>query len=546
MYAPFANSGTSQQGVVAPGGDVTINNGIINVIDDSHNHIIDNVDGLSDALNGKLDKTGGTMSGALRVNSTIFAYNYGTNFYRPAFIFDKQGTHYTGIGACGILDTIKFGPVNTDLSDWVSDYYQKWKFQGDVIADRNIYVGSDAVIHAGNIGSQSVHSADILTINNTESKTAGRLQYFQVNNNTDISPATTAAPWWHVIRCQHAGYTNGYWRDLAFDFFSNDIKTRKNQDGVLGSWATLISSDNIGSQHVDRATRTDAGYTNDIFASALALTVDGLYFYKMGGSSYTGTGLPDGAYKYGVATIEKRGSDLIITLSYASYNTYYKYYKNSAWSDWYVNIDANNIGSQSVSYATTAGTIDGFTRTDSTKWGTQIGKAMFEWATAKGGGIQYREEATADGGAVVHMLIDGTIYVNEGASYVIHSGNISLQSVNYANSANSATYALFEASTGSPLIHTGNIGSQHVASASCLTSSSTSGITCDEYGNFKPQTTGAGYWCVMADDGKTERFAVKFDGTGVYAGNPTNANNKLVTKAELPSFSYSNGVLTIS
>lgn len=44
-------------GLVKSGGDVTIADGVITVKDDSHNHVIDNVDGLQDALNGKADQS---------------------------------------------------------------------------------------------------------------------------------------------------------------------------------------------------------------------------------------------------------------------------------------------------------------------------------------------------------------------------------------------------------------------------------------------------------------------------------------------------------
>lgn len=43
----------SDLGGVKTGGDVTISNGVISVNDDSHNHIISNVDGLQSALDGK-------------------------------------------------------------------------------------------------------------------------------------------------------------------------------------------------------------------------------------------------------------------------------------------------------------------------------------------------------------------------------------------------------------------------------------------------------------------------------------------------------------
>ncbi len=47
----------TELGGVKSGGDVTINDGVITVKDDSHNHVISNVDGLQTALDSKLDKT---------------------------------------------------------------------------------------------------------------------------------------------------------------------------------------------------------------------------------------------------------------------------------------------------------------------------------------------------------------------------------------------------------------------------------------------------------------------------------------------------------
>lgn len=47
-------------GLVKTGGDVTIASGVITVNDDSHNHVISNVDGLQAALDGKAAKSHGT------------------------------------------------------------------------------------------------------------------------------------------------------------------------------------------------------------------------------------------------------------------------------------------------------------------------------------------------------------------------------------------------------------------------------------------------------------------------------------------------------
>ena len=54
----YSEAGTSL-GLVKSGGDVTISSGIITVNDDSHNHIIGNIDNLQATLNNKVDKVDG-------------------------------------------------------------------------------------------------------------------------------------------------------------------------------------------------------------------------------------------------------------------------------------------------------------------------------------------------------------------------------------------------------------------------------------------------------------------------------------------------------
>ena len=83
-----------------------------------------------------LPKSGGTMTGTLRVNNApIFGYRYGQSNDAPAFVFDKPGGNYTGIGANGETDTIYFGAANGTDWTWNKDYKQKWKFNGSIIAD---------------------------------------------------------------------------------------------------------------------------------------------------------------------------------------------------------------------------------------------------------------------------------------------------------------------------------------------------------------------------------------------------------------------------
>lgn len=97
-----------------------------------------------DILSGKyLPLGGGTITGSLRINNYLFAYRYGVNNNAPAIIFDKQGAHYTGIGSCGVEDTIYFGAVNSDNMSWDVNYNQIWVFSGRISqpAGKSLYLG---------------------------------------------------------------------------------------------------------------------------------------------------------------------------------------------------------------------------------------------------------------------------------------------------------------------------------------------------------------------------------------------------------------------
>lgn len=87
----------------------------------------------SSDLSSYVAKSGDTMTGTLKVNAPIFGYRYGSNNDSPAFVFDKPGSYYTGIGAHG-TDTIYFSAVNISGLTWNNDYKQKWVFNGSVSA----------------------------------------------------------------------------------------------------------------------------------------------------------------------------------------------------------------------------------------------------------------------------------------------------------------------------------------------------------------------------------------------------------------------------
>ncbi|MGL5316810.1 MAG: hypothetical protein ACRC92_26370 [Peptostreptococcaceae bacterium] len=93
-----------------------------------------------------------------------------------------------------------------------------------------------------NHGHTSVESATYMSINNTESKSVGRLQFFQTSGNTAIMPG---GGWYSLLRMQHGGYANGYWQDLAISFDSDNLYFRRNVNGSLGSWRHVWHNGNF-------------------------------------------------------------------------------------------------------------------------------------------------------------------------------------------------------------------------------------------------------------------------------------------------------------
>lgn len=77
-----------------------------------------------------------TVSQKLQCNKPIFGYMYSSNNNAAAFIFDKPGSNYTGIGSDGTSNTIRLSACNDD-GGWV-DYAQKWKFYGDIIVTGDV------------------------------------------------------------------------------------------------------------------------------------------------------------------------------------------------------------------------------------------------------------------------------------------------------------------------------------------------------------------------------------------------------------------------
>lgn len=84
----YSEAGTNL-GLVKSGGDVTISSGIITVNDDSHNHVISNVDGLQGELDSKVDKVDGKGLSTNDLTATLksnydAAYTHSQQAHAPA------------------------------------------------------------------------------------------------------------------------------------------------------------------------------------------------------------------------------------------------------------------------------------------------------------------------------------------------------------------------------------------------------------------------------------------------------------------------------
>lgn len=93
----------------------------------------------------------------------------------------------------------------------------------------------------------------------------------------------------------------------------------------------------------------------------------------------------------------------------------------------------------------------GFAGTDNMAWGVQTGGVVCGWADGAGGSIGFRKNCPATG--QVSMVIDGTVYTNEGKDQVLTSGNYSA----YA-AAKSHTHSYIPLSTAGGIASCGGEG----------------------------------------------------------------------------------------
>ena len=123
-------------------------------------------------------------------------------------------------------------------------------------------------------------SASMLSINNTESKSVGGLQFFQKSGSTALNPDSG---WWSLLRTQHPGYANGYWQEIAYAFGSDTIKFRRNTNGTTSAWKTLAFTDSDITGTASKATSA----TSATYASTSTKAGTSTYATNSGTSTYS-------------------------------------------------------------------------------------------------------------------------------------------------------------------------------------------------------------------------------------------------------------------
>ena len=209
-----------------------------------------------------LPLAGGTMTGSLTVKQYIFGYNYNhAGGDAPSFVFDKPGSYHTGIGANGEADTIYFSAatISNGEASWVKSYKQKWKFNGTIYQDNN------AVIHSGNIGSQSVsYASSAENAHTVDGEHASAFAHIGAHNNLTASGneftfASSGFSGKIYINYRTAGGYNG---NITNYIFGN---------GKGGELGTAIHSGNYNS-YAPTLTGTGASGTWNISISGNAAT----------------------------------------------------------------------------------------------------------------------------------------------------------------------------------------------------------------------------------------------------------------------------------
>jgi hypothetical protein len=233
-------------------GTATIN---VDVVDDSHNHIIDNVDGLQTALDGKAPTGYGLGAQGKRLAT---GYDLNTLVYTNGW-FDVNspinGPTEIGTGWCSILTVISgdskyvtqlaFDMTNTTGNlMWVrkltttvpgSPVWTPW----ERVLNKNY---ADNIYAPGNYGLGGTAKQAVTDWNNY--KTTGFYRGQALANSPEAKPGYSTGVWWYVMVIQHDA--TQYCTQIATEYVTGIMYTRTLVNGVWNSWKRSLSQSDIG------------------------------------------------------------------------------------------------------------------------------------------------------------------------------------------------------------------------------------------------------------------------------------------------------------
>ena len=266
------------------GGDVSGTYGAIVVADDSHNHVISNVDGLQTALDAKLPLAGGTMTGNLTVNSSIvkisntsgqsdLRFEAANDNFSQILFGDTDGTSRATLRYKHDTDTFFIAAGGTSSSDLEITNSAVNVTSGTLqIGGTTVINSSRNLTNIGTISSGAITATGVSVLTNVKSLTD-----LYLSRNDGTSPAVVIE---HFDRFRFITDSTGNYNEAQFGVNTSNVLFTNN--GYAINTTTVIDSNrnltNIGTISSGTVTAANGLYATGIWANNNApATNDAIY-----------------------------------------------------------------------------------------------------------------------------------------------------------------------------------------------------------------------------------------------------------------------------